>query len=560
MSPRVPFRPASPDPGPIPAKRMRVGYDHYTPTVGPRSPMAPTPDTARSTAPWHQPELPRLKEDVLCRAWQTDPYVSDPESVTSTISSFFRQTDAAALRFLPEGAFTSWVKSSAYRKSPEDLMLVYSILAVSVALSGGPRHTAHEYSQVARYAVDHGALSIQLVQSRILLSLYYLAISRPVDAIDMSSSAISTAMCAQLNLEFSESRDKSRTTFPFGLAKEGYVECRTRTFWSCFILERLNGLFPTRVAIIQPDDVFIRLPAEVGSFEAQRLVGTPVAFDPYFANSEVLRLGVGAMGYLVELVAIWGDVMSAIYRLAHKSSTDGFNYEEHHGMALSRLHQWKNCLPPGLQFSPANLSSIVREDQGTLILMHILYHLAVIKLHRHLPKHLVDQPTQLNRAMVAQEHGRALLDIVCALAKDSGMGRISIPPPFTAVAIMETTDVLTAEGGVQDLAGLVDGLALAHSVLDVLGSVWDDAKVHQMAMNHRIDMLVTLRDRTRASTPPGGSDLVSIPGMRVYMYRDAGQSKRKLPTGLRWQIPEALECRFPQDMDIVYRALTTREI
>lgn len=72
ISPRTALRPGSPElVGP--AKRLRVGYEHFTPTGGPRSPMAPTPETARSALSWHQPELPRLHEHVLSRAWQTDP-------------------------------------------------------------------------------------------------------------------------------------------------------------------------------------------------------------------------------------------------------------------------------------------------------------------------------------------------------------------------------------------------------------------------------------------------------------------------------------------------------
>lgn len=92
VSPRTTLRPVSPDQtnaGPL--KRVRVGYDHYSPTTGTRSPMppmAPTSDAARSSLLWRQPEsLPRIHEDVLCRAWQPDPYVSDPQFVASTITS-----------------------------------------------------------------------------------------------------------------------------------------------------------------------------------------------------------------------------------------------------------------------------------------------------------------------------------------------------------------------------------------------------------------------------------------------------------------------------------------
>lgn len=539
-------RPGSPDLGPIPAKRIRVDYDHYPSTVGPRSPMAPTPDTARSTLSWRHPELPRIHEDVLHRAWQTDPYVSDPPSVTSTIASFFAHTDAAGLRFLPEKAFTSWVQNSAHRKSPEDQMLVYSILAVGVVLSGGPKNIAFEYSQVARYAASHAALSLQLVQSRLLLSVYYQAVSRPGDGHDMLSGAISAATGLQLNLELGHGQAPVPSVFPFGLGRAGFAECRRRTFWSCFVLERLNGLFPTRLAIINSDDIFACLPSDLRSFEEQRLVLTP-PFEPHFSSLGGSRAGVGIMAYLVELVAIWGDVMTTIYRLSYRGSN--FDHAQFQRSVLSRLEDWKASLPRSFEFSPTNLGMMAREDQGTLILLHLVYHLAMVKLHRHVPPQSLTKATQLHSAWVAHEHSRKLLDVVCAVANDSGMGRSSMPPPFTSFAIVEAVDVLSAEGAVHDLPRLVDGLALAHSVVEVLGSIWEDAKVHRMAMDHRLDKLVTVRERV-----PGLGEAGAIPGLRVYAHRDEGAAEGKMATGWRWQMTEPLETRFPRDMDCVYTA------
>ena len=557
ISPRTTHRPGSPDPSlAVPSKRIRVEYDHYASTTGPRSPIAPTPDTARSALSWHQPELPRIHEDVLCRAWQTDPYVSDPQSVTSTVSSFFAHTDAAALRFLPEKAFTSWVQNRAHRKSPEDLMLVYSILAVGVSLAGGPRSIAHEYSQVARYAVDHAALSLQLVQARVLLSLYYISISRPGDGNDMSSGAISAATCLQLNLPLDQSRDAALTTFPYDLTRAGFVECRSRTLWSCFLWERLNGLFPTRVAILNTEDIFANLPTDVRSFEEQRAVATP-PFEPHFSSLGRSRTAVGIMGYLVELTAVWGDVMTCIYRLSHRGIDYGFDFAKFLHGTMSRLEDWRASLPSAFTFSAANLSTIAREDQGTLILMHLVYHLTVIKLHRHVHPRFLTAAAKLHHAWISQEHAHRLLDIVCVVAKDSGMGRSSMPPPFTSFAILEVTDVLSAEGGLRDLGRLVDGLALAHSVLEVLGSIWEDAKVHRMAMDHRLDKLVSLRDRSAGlehDLSPGGGDYTGPPiqGVRVFMHRSDGQGESKSPSGPRWQISDALEGRFPPEMDCVY--------
>ncbi|KAK4251013.1 hypothetical protein C7999DRAFT_11246 [Corynascus novoguineensis] len=73
-------RPASPDlTGPGPRKLARVGYEHYSPTTGRGSPLAPTSEAARPASAnysWRQPEtLPRIQDDVLRRAWQSESYV-----------------------------------------------------------------------------------------------------------------------------------------------------------------------------------------------------------------------------------------------------------------------------------------------------------------------------------------------------------------------------------------------------------------------------------------------------------------------------------------------------
>ncbi|KAK3988599.1 hypothetical protein QBC44DRAFT_98734 [Cladorrhinum sp. PSN332] len=73
LSPRT-HRPPSPDLlTSAPAKRARMGYEHYSPTSSYRSPMAPALDQGRPPLPWPQPEsLPRIREDLLHRPWQTD--------------------------------------------------------------------------------------------------------------------------------------------------------------------------------------------------------------------------------------------------------------------------------------------------------------------------------------------------------------------------------------------------------------------------------------------------------------------------------------------------------
>lgn len=139
VSPRTTLRQPSPEP-PMSYKRMRIGFDSWSSMESAPSSMNRTPEAAKASISWQprQPiELPPIHGDVLNRAWQTDPYVSDPEAISTVISSFVHTDSTMALRFLPETAFTSWLAGNAHIKSLEDLMLIYSILAVGIALSGG---------------------------------------------------------------------------------------------------------------------------------------------------------------------------------------------------------------------------------------------------------------------------------------------------------------------------------------------------------------------------------------------------------------------------------------
>jgi len=578
------MRPASPEPAGHSAKRIRVGYEHYVPAGGQRSPMLPMPDTSRSHASWHQHhqqqqhqqqqqqqqqrELPRIHEDVLCRVWQTDPYVSDPQSVLSTITSFFVHADAAALRFLPERLFTEFVQASAHRKSPEDLMLVYSVLALGVSLSGaGSRLAAHEYSEVAHYAADRTALSLQLVQARILLSVYYLQVSRPDDASDMFSAAISAATSLQMNMELDRTQDGgSAARYPFGMSSAGFSECRRRTFWSCFILERLNGLFPTRTSIINKEDVFLSLPKDVESFENQVDSATPV-FEPDFSplqQRQQQQPGMHMMGYLVQIVALWGDVMTTVYRLARRGKQYNFDFANYQTETLSRLEHWHRSLPSALDFSPLNLHHAPPGEKGSFIMMHLVYRLALVKLHRHIPARFLTPEQQQQRrqnSLAAREHADRLLDIACILAKEHNTGRPTIPP-FASHAILEAVDVLSAGGPLSALPALVDRLATARGAIEVLAAVYDDAAGHRVAVDGRLEVLADLRDRGGGVSGDGGfstAAATTTAGVRVFMNDEGGtKGEGRLPAGRQpcWRMAGApLEGRFPRDMDTVYADL-----
>ncbi|OHW91078.1 fungal specific transcription factor [Colletotrichum incanum] len=550
VSPRTTYRQPSPEPS-MPHKRMRLGFDSY-PSMRDEPPasFSRTPETAKASISWQhrQPiELPRIHEDVLNRAWQSDPYVSDPQSINTVISSFFVHTDSTmALRFLPETAFKSWVINNAHTKSPEDLMLTYSILAVGVALSGGLKRAAHEYAQVARHAQQRAASCLQLVQTRLLLALYYLSISNLSEANDMSSAAISTATCLQLNLEVGKSIDAHLTVFPYGLNRAGYAESRRRTYWACFVLERLNGMFPNRLSILNAKDIFIRLPCEAEVFEKQEESQAPFFPALSSSSSKLAGTSLALSAYLIQLVNLWAEVMSNTYRTAQSFPADG-DIAAFIERTTESFVGWQESLPERFTYNAGNMELAAQDGTlSTFLTVHLLYHHGLIKLHRHIcTSEGIAPAVRLQHLWRVDEEAKRVLDITGMLEVLLQARRtpLSAPPPFMSYVILEAADVLTAEGAISEVSVLLDRLAVASAVVDAASTVWEEARAHRVALEHRQDALRLLRD-----SQPGDAPLV---GGKVFINTDK-EKESKLPLGNCWQMEEPMDTTFGKFMDIVY--------
>lgn len=547
VSPRTTVRPPSPDVGPH--KRLRVGYDTYVSTGEPVAPMMPA-EPPRTQFPIRQQvaELPRISEEILNRAWRTDPCLSDPQSIRTVISHFFLHLDSTMIiRFIPENLFKNWLTSPGHRKSPEDLMLLYSMLSVGVALSGGPKPIAFEYASVAHYAQKMtGVNCLQLVQSRILLALYYISIARISEASEMISAAVATAACLQLNVELEESHEVNLLTYPFGMNKAGYREARRRTFWSLFMLERLDGHFPERLAMINAEDIYTRLPADSHSFKRE-VEGFAPMFNPYVSNlASTQEREFGISAYLVEMVHIWSSDVCRLYRLARRPAFSEADTEAAQRM-LERIQGWHNALPPRLLFTAANLeSAALAGELGHFLTMHLLYNHAMIKLSRHTVTG-GRSPAQNSSIHVQTcfEHAAQILDMIKALVRlhRNGQTVLTAPAPVVGMSVTEAVDVLTAGGRLTHLGDVIDNVHIALGVVEAMGVIWEDSKGIRQTVDGRLDMLHRIRDRGSQSTSLGE-------GYRV-VYGTEGSEDDK---SLRWQISNPMETLYPRDMDNIYSA------
>lgn len=527
-----------------------MGYDSYV-AMGEQMHSMPSAEPPRPPQLPIQPpalELPRISEDVLNQAWSTDPCLSDPQSIRSVISHFFVHLDSTMIvRFIPENVFKTWVMNG-HRKSPEDLMILYSILAVGVALSGGPKAIAFEYASVAHYAQKSTTSNcIQLVQTRVLLALYYISISRSTEASEMISAAVATAACLKLHAEIEESREAGLSSFPFGMNKAGYCEARRRTFWSLYMLERLDGRFPDRLSMINAEDIYTRLPADSHSFEREMDGYAPI-FNPYvssFTTSRDRELGISA--YLVEMVHLWSSDVCRIYRMARRANWMETNLDSSQRI-LKRIQEWRNALPSRLAFTASNLeSAALAGELGPFLTMHLLYNHAMIKLNRHtLAARRSSPQTASLHIQTCYEHATQVLDMAKALVRlhRGGQTVLSAPAPVLAMVLTEAVDVFTASGRLSHVSDIIENVHMVQGVVQAMFAIWDNVRGAQELIDGRIGMLHRIRDR-------GSQPVSPVEGYRVF-YSSEGREDEKV---LRWQINNPMEKLYPKDMDTIYSTL-----
>ncbi|KAK9439468.1 N-terminal binuclear Zn cluster-containing/DNA binding domain-containing protein [Metarhizium brunneum] len=544
VSPRVVLQQPSPETGHS-NKRLKIGSDAYStngePSVATTKPM----DHSKSSLSTQQSssELPRIPDDVLHKAWRTDPYVSDPQSISTVLSQFFGHIDnAIVIRFLPEDIFKSWVASSAHRKSPDDMMLLYSVLAIGVALSGGPRHIAFEYAQVAYYAQKTSTTpSLHLVQSRILLALYNVAASRFWEANELVSSAAATGACLQLSEEIDKSKDANLVVYPFGMTRTCYAETRRRTLWSLFMLERLSPLFPERPTMMHAEDIYIRLPSDSESFEKQLDARMPM-FNPYESSfNDFSEKPSDITSHLVEIVHIWSSCQSTIHRLA--SRPNGSDAEGLRVRTLTKtVHDWHSALPSRLSFGASNLESAAFSGKvGSFLTMHLLCHHALIQLNRyHLSVGKLSAEYRSSHFQECRDNARSIIEVVGCLDRLLRIRPtiLSTPPPAMDIAVITAMDVLTSSGPLSAMHEVIGSMRIATTTVDSCANIWEHARTSQMALDQRLQKLYRIRDQ--------GSRERSFDDFCVSNFASNGTEQP------HWQILRPLERTYPIDMDVVY--------
>jgi hypothetical protein len=175
-------------------------------------------------------------------SWQTDPLEINPKLVVELMELYFDKVNSQTYCMFPRTPWMRWFLSKENKKSPKDLTVIYSMLTIACRFYPDiDRKVEKELASVARYAIDCqlGKYSLQLVQSRQILGLYYFGTENAHEAWDLCGMAIRGAQAMKMNVDRTlKSEDEGKEeALVYGLDRCAVTECRRRTFWSAYMMD-----------------------------------------------------------------------------------------------------------------------------------------------------------------------------------------------------------------------------------------------------------------------------------------------------------------------------------
>ena len=467
--------------------------------------------------------------DPLDFEWQNDPYEINPQLILHYIDMYFIFCKSTYCIF-PQKPFLRWLQNGK-KKPTNELMLLYSLLAIGSVFSTRPERVAEGslFGKIARFAIEKnsGNFSLPLAQSRLMFALYQFAIGDSQIAWDNGGSAFRAVAGLRLNLE-EHVTNVGVEFLDYGFNRSTLIECRRRTFWSAFLMDasspptycseidadesqRYNGYCTGRPCVLRKEDIFARLPCRDDAFENEVEVMTP-----YFDNGGIdHRLTtstdpscLGNMAYLAHISSIWEDVLASIYRARYQSPESyRAKYEAFYDTIKMRLSSWLSNLPDSLQFSSSNLDASVDNGSiGAFVSLHALYHMAHMKLNRHVRHEHIPSASVAHNVREAVVHAQQFLHIMKVLSTVNRTKRTAslVSPderhdfvfstPFPGYATFCAIDILSAGGSLEEHE-FVDTLRMINSGLDVieeLSQIWASARGQRKAVRRRIEELANI--------------------------------------------------------------------
>ncbi|KAL1619659.1 hypothetical protein SLS54_006596 [Diplodia seriata] len=483
-------------------RRHRSSSDERESAFAPRAPA----DAVRSSA---------MHAAMARSGLDSDPYEADPALTKHLLDLYFNYVNSSTYAVFAREPFMRWV-TNGQPKTADEKLVIYSLLVMGNVFS-----TDSEWRRIEKQLLD---ICNSALQKRIGKFTLHMCLSR------MAVSAL------KLNLEEGAACEEGESLF--GFDRRMSEECKQRTFWAGFLMDRYNGFSGGTLFTIDVDDVCVRLPCSKAAYDAGRPLDTPI-FDGGHIEERALLRNISPMGYHALVSAIWGDVWIFTTRAARKYTSMRLNeYNTFYDQTNERLDEWLACLPYELQYNEANFYAAVNAGYaGTFVGMHALHQATIMRLNRYarhssLPPHILSRNAY--RANVAARY--LLCKIIAPVTKEARSRRLgpghafAFATPFPGYAVLIATDILSAGGLASDLPSTIEAINNGLHCVDEIASFWCSARTQQKAVETR------LRQLAQIAMGEGARLLKKFEGHEV------------------WRLEKPLESNFAARDDVVYGA------
>jgi hypothetical protein len=480
------------------------------------SPSAAYGHTAAASQPqfshYMDHRLPRASKGPSFMSWEDDPFYTDPETTIHLLEEYFANVNSTTYCMFPRVTFMNWLTTGP-EKCQNERMVLYAMLAMgSTFASPGYASVGKRCAELATegLATKVGRFSLPVIHVRLLLALFNFAKGNEGAAWEYCGLAMRALSALRYNHEEGclISPKKQNPILEYGLTREQVMECRRRTFWAGFLMDRYNGFCGGMLCAINPADVYLRLPCAEDAYESSM-----ASVAPFYNNGTIdhtlttlnASSPVSPMAWLAVVGGIWGEAMNFIYRASnHSRNTYRQAYEKVYHDTYAAMQDWSSQLPGYLRYSEANLDRSIQDGYaGTFISIHVLHHFVLMKLNRCMRHTLVADLAPRN-IRAAHDHAHRLLGVMHAIKEarreivhpqPGQPSRFVLAVPFAGYATLSAVDIVGGGGPDSTLGPTMVGMQSGVECLRELAQFWNSAVEQTRNAERRLYQLKNVLSR-----------------------------------------------------------------
>lgn len=495
-----------------PLKKRRV-------SISPKSDLPFTQPLRRSSTPDRLVKIDSRHAQHHQFSTNTNPLDVDKRMVFRYVHQYMDNVDSKLYHILPKQSFLQWIENGR-SKSSSDLVVMYAIMAFSTTYSASGDSEREEHGRLFTSIAEdiltnHQAkCDLHCIVGQLFLSFQALSKGDIEKSKQLTTGTL--RLCYDIGLHSEDGLDTlaSRQMPCFDLRTETAKECMRRVFWltyvgTCFHKYCSQGP-PDREAV----KFMLRLPCGDTAYDSGQIPALPVVHcNPFHPPEFSPTSRHGMIAFLVEIASVLDDIIHFQFTdtLSYKQAHDFF-YQKNKARLLAWDKKMKKYLASlaqtGATTGDADASRptsseehLSTESSG----LHLLYHFAVLVLHRNVAWQYLSQDKLERCVKEAYNSAARTLELVHRLAEDGGatvpFGEVARTCSVASLAIFAATDVITAAGLFSDVLehqhegrehSFVEIVSSALTALEALSRHWRISRSQSKLVEGRLKQTLAL--------------------------------------------------------------------